>query len=204
MNEQDVPSPIDLCDPRDALEWERTAQARPGRAEIFQAFGRELGALGKRPLTVLELGSGPGFLADYLLDAVPEIRLTLLDFSVPMHHLARARLGQRAAEVTHVLRNFKEPGWSQGIGPFDAVITNQAVHELRHKRHAARLHAAVKDILKPGAPYLVSDNFFEEGGLGNDQLNMTVAEQRDALLHAGFSEVALVVTAGRLVMHRAT
>jgi len=204
MDEQDVPSPIDLCDPSDALEWERTAQARPGRAEIFQAFGRELGALGKRPLTVLELGSGPGFLADYLLNAAPEIRLTLLDFSAPMHHLARARLGQRAGEVTHVVRNFKEPGWSQGMGPFDAVITNQAVHELRHKRHAARLHAAVKDILKHGAPYLVSDNFFEEGGLGNDQLNMTVAEQRDALLYAGFSEVALVVTAGRLVMHRAT
>jgi hypothetical protein len=30
MNEQDVPSPIDLCDPRDAPEWERTAQG--GRA----------------------------------------------------------------------------------------------------------------------------------------------------------------------------
>jgi hypothetical protein len=79
------------------------------------------------------------------------------------------------------------------MGPFDAVITNQAVHELRHKRHAARLHAAVKE-----------DHFFEERGLGNDQLNMTVAEQRDALLCAGFSEVALVVTAGSLVMHRAT
>lgn len=54
----DVPSPIDLRDSRDAREWERTAQDRPGRIEIFAAFGRELLALGKADMRVLELGSG--------------------------------------------------------------------------------------------------------------------------------------------------
>ena len=204
MNEQDVPSPIDLRDPGDALEWERTAQERPGRAEIFRAIGRELEALGERDLLVLELGSGPGFLADYLLNALPALRMTLLDFSAPMHKLARARLGARAARVTEVERSFKDQGWSQGLGLFDAVITNQAVHELRHKRYAHQLHAAVKDVLKPGAPYLVSDHFFGEGGSQNDQLNMTVPEHRDALLRAGFSEVQQVMTAGSLVLHRAS
>jgi cyclopropane fatty-acyl-phospholipid synthase-like methyltransferase len=204
MNEQDVPSPIDLCDPRDALEWERTAQERPGRAEIFRAIGRELEALGEHDLVVLELGSGPGFLADYLLNALPAVRLTLLDFSAPMHNLARTRLGPKVARVAQVERSFKEPGWSQGLGPFDAVITNQAVHELRHKRYATQLHAAVKDVLKPEAPYLVSDHFFGEGGLRNDQLYMTVAEHRNALLRAGFSEVRQVTTVGSLVLHRAT
>jgi len=204
MNEQDVPSPIDLRNPKDAQEWERTAQARPGRAEIFEAFGRELGALGKRPLAVLELGSGPGFLAAYLLNAMPALTLTLLDFSAAMHDLARARLGSHADRVTHVERDFKQPGWSHGLGSFDAVVTNQAVHELRHKRHAAALHAAVRAVLKPGAPYLVSDHCFSPGGLGNDQLNMTLTEHRDALLNAGFSETALVTMAGSLVMYRAT
>ncbi len=144
MSEEDVPSPIDLRNPEDAREWERTAPARPGRAEIFEAFGRELGALGKRPLAVLELGSGPGFLAAYLLNAMPALTLTLLDFSTAMHDLARARLGSHADRVTYVERSFKQPGWRDGLGPFDAVVTNQAVHELRHKRHAAALHAAVK------------------------------------------------------------
>jgi cyclopropane fatty-acyl-phospholipid synthase-like methyltransferase len=206
MNEQDVPSPIDLCDPRDALEWERTAQERPGRAEVFRAIGRELEALGEddHDLVVLELGSGPGFLADYLLNALPSVRLTLLDFSGPMHKLARTRLGARVARVTQVERSFKEPGWSQGLGLFDAVVTNQAVHELRHKRHATQLHAAVKGVLKPRAPYLVSDHFCGEGGSQDHQLNMTVAEHRAALLRAGFSEVQQVITAGSLVLHRAT
>lgn len=204
MSEADVPSPIDLCDPRDAREWERTAQERRGRSEIFQAFGRELVGVGKSDLAVLELGSGPGFLAAYLLDVLPTVRLTLLDFSAPMQQLARARLGARAALVSFVERSFKAPGWSHGLGPFDAVITNQAVHELRHKRHAAQLHAAVKEVLKPGGAYLVSDHFFGEHGLPNDQLYMTVAEQRDALMNAGFSQVHKVAAAGTLVMHRAT
>jgi SAM-dependent methyltransferase len=204
MNEQDVPSPIDLCDPGDAREWERTAQERPGRAEIFQAIGRELLAFGKSDLTVLELGSGPGFLAAYVLDILPAVRLTLLDFSAAMHELARARLGPRATGVRFVERSFKEPDWSRGLGPFDAAITNQAVHELRHKRYAPPLHAQVRGVLKPGGVYLVSDHFFGEDGLPNDQLYMSVAEQRGALLGAGFLAVEKVAAAGSLAMHRAT
>ena len=175
-----------------------------GRADIFQAFRRELSVLDKSNVTVLDLGSGPGFLAVFLLDALPAIRLTLLDFSASMHNLARSRLGSRATHVDFIECSFKEPGWSQGLGPFDAVVTNQAVHELRHKRYASQLHVAVKGVLKPGGIYLVSDHFFGEGGLQNDRLYMTVGEQRHALLKAGFSQALRVVTAGSLVMHRAT
>ncbi len=203
QDEEDVPSPVDLRDPEDARDWERTAQQRPGRGEIFEAFARELGALGRRPLTVLELGSGPGFLAAYLLHAVPGLALNLLDFSTAMHDLARARLGSYADRVTFVERDFKEPSWSERLGPFDAVVTNQAVHELRHKRHAAALHAAVKAVLKPGAPYFVSDHCYTPG-FGHERLNMTETEHRDALFKAGFSEATLVAKAGTLVMYRAT
>jgi SAM-dependent methyltransferase len=201
--EEDLPSPIDFCDPGDAREWERTAQERPGRAEMFQAFGHELSRLGKDGPSILDLGSGPGFLAAYLLDALPTVRLTLLDFSAAMHDLARARLGPRAMRASFVERNFKEGGWSQGLGLFDAVITNQAVHELRHKKYASQLHAQVRQVLKPAGLYLVSDHFFGEGSLQNDQLYMTVAEQRNALLAAGFPDAQIVTAAGTLVMHRA-
>jgi len=116
MNEQDVSSPLDWCDPRDAREWERTAPERPGRAEIFQAIGRELLPLAKTQLTILELGSGPGFLAAYLLDMLPAGRLTPLDLSAPMHDLARARLSRHATSVRFVERSFKEPRRSRDLG----------------------------------------------------------------------------------------
>ena len=203
MGEPDVPSPIDLRDPTDARAWERAAQARPGRAEMFQAFLTELRRIDGSDLKVLELGSGPGFLAEFLLAKLPALELTLLDFSPAMHELARARLGD-ANRISYLERSFKDPDWARNLGPFDAVITNQAVHELRHKRYANALHARVARILKSGASYLVCDHFFGEGGMRNDELYMTIEEQRRALLEASFRSVELVCRSGTLVMHRAT
>ncbi|MEO8308674.1 MAG: class I SAM-dependent methyltransferase [Pseudomonadota bacterium] len=175
MHELDVPSPIDLCDPVDALEWERAAQSRPGRAEMFQSFAAQLQSMGRSDLQVLELGSGPAFLAEYLLSALPELRLSLLDFSQPMDDLARIRLAERASGVRFLHRSFEDQDWTRGLGKFDAVITNQAVHELRHKRYAQVLHSQVAEVLAPGGSYLVCDHYFGEGGMGNDQLYMSSA-----------------------------
>ena len=91
-----------------------------------------------------------------------------------------------------------------GSKPMVFVVTNQAVHELRHKRHAPRLHAEVRKILSPGGVFVLSDHFAGDGGLSNDQLYMTVAEQRAALVEAGFSNVEEIAIAGSLAMHRAT
>jgi predicted methyltransferase len=43
-------------------------------------------------------------------------------------------------------------------------MTNQAVHELRHKRHARELHRQVARLLTPGGSYLVCDHFCGPGG----------------------------------------
>lgn len=197
----DVPSPIDLRLMADARPWAETALARrPARPEFFDTFARLIGRDGAR---VLELGSGPGFLADHLLRAWPDLAYVALDFSPAMHQLAAERLGERAARVGFVERSFRDPAWSDGLGPFDAVVTHQAVHELRHKHHATTLHAQVRPLLASGGCYLVCDHFLGEGGLSNDQLYMTVDEQRDALLSGGFADVETVLVKGGLVLHRA-
>src|SRR5262245_66636896 len=89
----DVPSPIDLRRLPDAMEWERTALSkRPWRTEFFARFASEIASAPIRVDRVLELGSGPGFLAKHLLDALSGISCVLLDFSPAMHELAKARL----------------------------------------------------------------------------------------------------------------
>lgn len=79
----------------------------------------------------------------------------------------------------------------------------QAVHELRHKRHASALHQQVKPLLQGTGSYLVCDHYVGEDGMRNDQLYMSVAEQRQALLAAGFPNVAEVKRKGGLVLHSA-
>jgi ubiquinone/menaquinone biosynthesis C-methylase UbiE len=78
---------------------------------------------------VLELGSGPGFLASKVLSKVSGLHMTLLDFSEAMHALARQRLGAMIDRVEFLVRSFKNPDWVQGLDRFDAMITNQAVQQ---------------------------------------------------------------------------
>lgn len=175
---------------------------RPWRTEFFAAFAS---VIGNTPdARVLELGSGPGFLAEHLLRSYASLLYVALDFSAAMHELAAQRLGELAGRVQFVERNFCEAGWADGLGKFEFVITIQAVHELRHKRHAPVLHAQVKQVLQPGGAYLVCDHFFGEDGMSNDQLYMSVPEQKQALFDAGFGSVQQVMLKGGLVLHYAT
>jgi SAM-dependent methyltransferase len=201
----DVPSPIDLKLMTDAREWEQTAMSkRPWRTAFFERFAAEAQSKSVPVKRVLELGSGPGFLAEHMLMALPQMEMVLLDFSASMHQLAKDRLGKMADRAVFIERSFKETGWAKDLGQFECVVTNQAVHELRHKRHAVALHTQVHDILSPGSIYLVCDHFTGEGGMKNDQLYMSVDEQRQALMSAGFRHIEQLMLIGGLVLHRAS
>lgn len=201
----DVPSPIDLRLMSDAAAWEASALAkRPCRPQFFAAFSAAVAALRSSSLRILELGSGPGFLAERLLRDHSQVSYVALDFSPAMHELAAQRLSAFSDRVSFVERSFREPEWPSGLGEFGCVVTNQAVHELRHKRHAAGLHRAVRQVLATGAPYLVCDHYCGPGGQSNDQLYMSVQEQRACLQEAGYGRVEALLETGGLVLHAAT
>jgi ubiquinone/menaquinone biosynthesis C-methylase UbiE len=104
----DVPSPIDLRTSKHAQEWAASAMlARPWREHFFRQFVAEVALLGRGTLRILERGSGPGFLAEKILAAVPGIHYTMLDFSPAMHELARQRLGPLMQHVRPLVANFK-------------------------------------------------------------------------------------------------
>ena len=201
----DVPITIDFRQAAHAQAWAASAMSlRPWRADFFAAFVERITNDGApRACRVLELGSGPGFLAEQVLGAHHSLSYVALDISPAMHALARQRLGTLAARAEFVERSLRDADWSEGLGRFDFVVTNQTVHELRHKRHAAPLHAQVRQLLLPGGRYLVCDHFCGEGGMSNANLYITVEEQREALLAAGFTQVAQVLLKGGLVLHQA-
>ena len=187
MSLLDVPSPIDLREMSDARQWADEAMVkRPWRTEFFAAFAEVLDAGNAR--RVLELGSGPGFLAQYLLQAL----------------LAGERIGGDANRVRFVERSFRVPDWVEGLGPFDHVVTHQAVHELRHKRHTRALHEQVRGLLAPGGRYLVCDHVAGDGGMKNDQLYMSIEEQRVALAEAGFARVEPLLLKRGLMLYAAS
>src|SRR5262249_38038233 len=202
--DEDVVSPIDLRIMADAREWAATAmEKRPAREEFFRGIVAQLRGLSLVRPSVLELGSGPGFLALRVLESIPGVQYTMLDFSPAMHELARERLGAFAQKVRQVEVDFKQAGWTTGLGLFDAVITMQAAHEVRHKKHVVGLHASVRSLLKSNGRYLVCDHYVGPDGMKNEALHMTVEEQQYALQAAGFTSVTCLLRKGGLALHSA-
>src|SRR5215470_10829197 len=93
LRREDVPYGNDWDSTGEVAAWaEEADRIRPWRAQIRDHIARHVATLppGAR---VLELGSGPGFLAHRVLQRCPNLGgYTLLDFSGPMLALSRERL----------------------------------------------------------------------------------------------------------------
>jgi SAM-dependent methyltransferase len=215
---EDVPSPIDFHDRAQALEWiERTERERPYRRRFFQRIADELAGLGW-PLSVVELGSGPGLLARHILDAGPIVSsYTLIDFSPAMLAISRERLagtgsdtgagsgtGSGAGSELRFLRlDFRDWNWADGLGQVDAVVSMQAVHELRHKHKAPKLYRQIAAALDAKGVALICDHLpGPAADARRTALYMTVDEQIAALDAAGLSAGLLLESDG-LALYRA-
>ena len=189
--DQDVPSPIDLRDRSDAGEWAATAdRARPWRVQIRKAIAELTRAEHPAPRRVLELGAGPGLLADAILQVCSLDNYTLFDFSQPMLDMSRARLAIYPS-ARFICGDFKLPNWTEHFPatPFDVVVAMQAVHEIRHKRHVAGLYRQVRALLRPGGLMIVCDHMPPDNSGRSTALYSTEAEQHAAFVAAGFVDV---------------
>jgi SAM-dependent methyltransferase len=188
--DRDVPSPIDLRDPADAASWAAEADAtRPWRTRFRTAIAELLRDALAPPLRVLELGPGPGFLAEVILGACQIERYTLFDFSPPMLEMCRRRIGGHPA-FDFVLGDFTQEGWTEALSPpFDAVVAMQAVHEVRHKRHAPRLYSQLRPLLRSGGLLAICDHTPPDDRARSHALYSTVLEQHAALTGAGLARV---------------
>jgi ubiquinone/menaquinone biosynthesis C-methylase UbiE len=89
----DVPTEHRWQDEAYVAKWAETANEAEHRTAIFDAFVAELSALAPAgDLRVLELGSGPGYLAEQICARVDVARYTAADISPYMHAIARTRL----------------------------------------------------------------------------------------------------------------
>lgn len=188
----DVPITVDFRFPDVAAKWVAEADVkRPYRAGVR----RHIAELVAGRARILELGCGPGLLAEAILDACEVERYVCLDNAQPMLDMAKQRLGDRAQYVLASMHDALPVD-----GPFDAIVTMQAIHELRHKRHAQPLYARLRSAMQPGGVLIVCDH----APLPDDDrpLMMTADEQLAAMTGAGFASATLMATQEKLYICR--
>src|SRR5438093_8797727 len=203
LQKQDVPYGNDWDSAAEAAAYGEAAdQARPWRSKIRDHIAARVATLAPRA-RVLELGSGPGFLAHRVLQRCPHLETyTLMDFSEPMLALSRERLAAFPA-ASFVLASFKSEDWTRRVGGrFDCVVSMQAVHELRHKRHVPRLYEQVYQVLAVPGLILVCDHTPFDDSPKSIALYMTEKEQQQALADAGFAGVHVELAMNGLMRAR--
>lgn len=205
-DEEDLPYGENFHDEAEAAAWaDAAARKRPWRPMIFDQFATAIAASMLAAPRVLELGSGPGFLAEHVLDRCRSVsRYTLLDFSEPMLAQSRRRLGRHAERTRFVQADFRSDAWPAAAGgPFDFVISLQAIHELRHKRHAPRLYAQVRP-LSPAATLIVCDHLPDSAPTPRHRLlYMTTGEYLAVLADAGFQDAEVVWSGHEMALYQA-
>jgi SAM-dependent methyltransferase len=200
-DEEDVPIQIDHRDPMTARTWvEATRLKRPFRPNFFAAFCAALSS--RRSIRILELGSGPGQLAREILIHCDVNAYVALDWSQAMHDIAAEHLADLVGRVTFVVRDFRKPTWPVHLGTFDAIVTQQAVHETRHKRHAVPLFERARTLLAPDGLMLYCDGYLTSEA----KLPALVLDRDDqpcALERAGFLDVRLLHDEGNMALYSA-
>ena len=131
------------------------------------------------PIALLDLGSGPGALCQFLLGHFANAKAVCHDGSDEMIKLGQARMAELKNRVRHVQADFSHQGWSEKIGgPFEAVVSSIAIHNVRAYETIQSIYGEALSLLKPGGCFL---NF--------DRMKPSRDEQLKWLRELGFENV---------------
>ncbi|MBD0358064.1 MAG: methyltransferase domain-containing protein [Rubrobacter sp.] len=121
-----------------------------------ELYGTVLGLLPferRAGVRILDLGAGTGLLSALVAEALPNARITLVDFSEAMLKKARLRFASEPARFDFEVMDYaKEPL----VGEYDAVISALSIHHL-DDGEKRKLFRKVREILPEGGVFVNAD-----------------------------------------------
>jgi tRNA (cmo5U34)-methyltransferase len=123
---------------------------------VLELIAQSAAAVNPRARALLDVGCGAGNYALKLLQALPDMDVTLLDLSRPMLERARQRVGAATrGTVTPVQGDVREVGL--GRERFDVITAAAVLHHLRGDDEWRAVFAKLYDSLRPGGSLWVAD-----------------------------------------------
>lgn len=131
----------------------------PTRERRREAILCALGTPARPPVRVLDLGTGPGPLAERILRQFPGSQVVGVDFDPVRLRVAEVAMAPNGSRVDWVRADIRREDWSAELptGRFDAVVSSLALHWLE-KGELRRLFRDLHQLLRPGG-LLVNGDF---------------------------------------------
>ncbi|MCC2671058.1 MAG: methyltransferase type 11 [Armatimonadetes bacterium] len=147
-----------------AAGWaERFIPTAP-RLRLFDTMVEQLRSLPAIPERVVELGVGPGFLAERVLASLPTVHYVAVDFSEAFLSIARGRLAPFAGRVDFLQADLLSSRWPGMVGdPADACVSTWALHDLGGPEATLQVYRDCAEWLAPGGVLLNGDFVKPEG-----------------------------------------
>ena len=163
--------------------WADRFTPTPDRLALFETILQQIREIGGEDCHVLELGIGPGYLADYLLSRLPNITYEGLDFSKAMLKIAADRLTKFKDRVSYTQADLTK-GWQKRISKAPKVVVSTwALHDLFSQENIASVYQRTKEALQPDGLFLNGDfikpetsTFEYEGGRIKPSVHLDLLE----------------------------
>lgn len=170
------------------FQWaERQDEREVEREKIFRSLAEIVSKDRDAAMNILDLGAGYGALAQFLLEYFPNAKAVCQDGSAEMVKLGRRRMAPFKGRFKYILRDFSKAGWSRKIkGPFDAVVSSIAIHNVRSPEIIRSIYAETYSLVRAGGCFL---NF--------DRMHPSQKDQLTWLKEAGFANVKNFWDGGR-------
>jgi len=138
--------------------WADRFVPTPERLELFNIILSELKSHIPPNGCMVELGIGPGYLADHLLKAMPDIQYYGIDFSAPMLDIARQRLRTHSARIVYIQAGLVKDHWWTGItAPVNAIVSTWALHDLGSQENIEVVYKSCAQVLQDNGMLLNGD-----------------------------------------------
>lgn len=114
-----------------AQGWTDRFVPTPERIRLFDLVLSELQSSIPADGCIVELGIGPGYLADHILSVMPYIRYIGIDISRPMLEIANNRLHLFLERLELMQADLIRDNWETIIkGPVSSIVSTWALHDL--------------------------------------------------------------------------
>lgn len=175
-------------------EWAEKFTPTPDRIALFNTIQDRISRRNHAKVHIVELGIGPGYLAEFLLNKLPLTFYEGLDFSEPMLQIAEERLKRFKQKINFTQADLTNSNWNQKLKQdCNVVVSTWALHDLLAEEQIFSVYQVVNQILPSGGQFLNGDfikpeksTFEYEAGRLKPSIHLKLLKK------AGFEKIACV------------